>query len=77
MPVTAAAMIAAIALLLSGCVAITVVDTAASVTGTVISTTADVAGSVVSGAASAIGGGEDDKDKKKDEGSEKEQPEDQ
>ena len=51
---------------LSRCAVVSVVDTAASVTGSVVSTTADVAGSVVSGAADAVGGSKSDKDKKDD-----------
>ena len=61
--------------LLSGCVAVAVVDTAASVTGTVISTTADVAGSVVSGVAHTVSGGSKDKEKKEEKQPDKDESE--
>lgn len=52
-------MILTVATLLSGCVAYTVVDTAASVVGTAVKTTAKVGGAVVGGAADLVTGKED------------------
>ncbi|MEM9139649.1 MAG: hypothetical protein AAGB15_07430 [Pseudomonadota bacterium] len=48
------------ALLLSGCVAVTVVDTAVGVATTAVETTVDVTGAVVSGAADLVTGDDED-----------------
>lgn len=48
------------ALLLSGCVAVTVVDTAVGVAATAVETTVDVTGAVIGGAADLVTGDEDE-----------------